>query len=259
MPALDPDYINRAAPPGSLRYFALLYTPVDQRDLLTSLFVIETEIRASIHAAHEVAHTRLQWWRGEIDRLVNRNAQHPATKVLQSSLPNADFAILHELIVAADMDMARMTYNNAAELNAYLERSGGVVLQIAAQRDDQDVRKAGALIRRVETLRDLSLDARAGRIYWPLDELDARKIELDQLRGERSSDAVRALIAAEVARLHSEFGALNTTLRPVRVLTELHAKLLRRIERANHDVFTQRHELGPLEKVWTAWRAARRF
>ena len=83
---LDPDYINRAAPPGSMRYFALLYAPVEQRELLTALFVIDAEIRASAtQVAHEVAHTRLQWWRAEVDRLINRNAQHPATQVVQAA------------------------------------------------------------------------------------------------------------------------------------------------------------------------------
>src|SRR3982751_3967640 len=107
---LDLDYIRRAAPSGSMRYFALLYSPADFRELLSALFVIEFEIRSSTNAAHEVAHTRMQWWRGEIDRLINRDAQHPATLVLQSAIPHANFSLLHEVLTAADMDLARMTF-----------------------------------------------------------------------------------------------------------------------------------------------------
>jgi len=256
MTVLDPDYTNRAAPPGSMRYFALLYTSSAQRDLLTALFVIDSEIRASARqVAHEVAHTRLQWWRAEIDRLINRNAQHPATQVVQASLPNADFAVLHELLVAADMDVVRMTYNNATELNAYLERSGGTPWQLVNA--NADAPRVGALIRRVETLRDLVVDARDGRIYWPLDELAAAHIPIDELHSGKTSDALRALVAVECARIRTAFGTVSGP-RPLVVLAQLHSKLLARIERANHDVFTQRHELGPLEKTWTAWRAARR-
>ena len=47
-------------------------------------------------------------------------------------------------------------------------------------------------------------------------------------------------------------------LRPVLVLAELHRKLLDRIAARNYDVATERVELGPLQKPWTAWRAARR-
>ena len=54
-----------------MRYFALLYTPAEHRDALSALFVIDTELRDSAaSASHDVAHTRLQWWRAEIDRLV---------------------------------------------------------------------------------------------------------------------------------------------------------------------------------------------
>jgi len=59
-------------------------------------------------------------------------------------------------MTAADMDVARMTYNKTSELNAYLERSGGI-LELFAFEASLDirsrVRKLGAHIRRVETLR----------------------------------------------------------------------------------------------------------
>jgi len=256
---LDPDYIKRAAPPGSMRYFALLYAAADQRELLTALFVIDAEIRASAtHAAHEVAHTRLQWWRAEIDRLINRNAQHPATQVVQAALPTADFSILHELLVAADMDVSRMTYNNSSELNGYLERSGGVLQLAVSDNQRKQARQLGALIRRVETLRDLSMDVRDGRAYWPLDQLEAEKVTIEHLRSPHPSNATNSLLAGETARIGRKFEELEASSRPLAVLARLHAQLLRRIERAHHDVFTQRHELGPLEKIWTAWRAARR-
>src|SRR5437868_15335377 len=106
---LEDSLINRAAPPGSLRYFALLYTPEPLRDAVTALYVIDAEIRESAQSAnHDVAHTRLQWWRQEIDRLVNANPQHPATRTLNSlaSFDRKNFSRLHELLVAADMDLA---------------------------------------------------------------------------------------------------------------------------------------------------------
>ncbi len=258
MSALESDFLNRAAPPGSMRYFALLYASAKQRESLTALFVIDAEIRASTLAAHEVAHTRLQWWRAEIDRLVNRNAQHPATQTLQAAMPAAEFSILHELLMAADMDMAHMTYNTGPELNAYLHRSGGAIFELASRSTDGNARRAGALIRRVETLRDLTIDSRNGRVYWPLDELENRKISIEQLARGQSTDAIRRLLATEIARLRAEFDVLQILYRPLIVLAKLHVQLLNRIERANCDVFSQRHELGPWKKSWTAWRAARR-
>src|SRR3989337_1986848 len=113
MTGIDDSLINRAAPPGSMRYFSLLYTPEDRRDAVLALYVIESEIRESSRiASHDVAHTRLQWWRGETDRLVNGNPQHPATRVLcdRGLGDRGVFNKLHEVLVAADMDLARMTF-----------------------------------------------------------------------------------------------------------------------------------------------------
>jgi len=260
MNSLD-DYLNRAAPHGSMRYFALLYAAPEQRDALQALFVIDNEIGASVTSAHEVAHTRMQWWRGEIDRLVNRNAQHPATKSLQSVLPDADFSQLHELLAAADMDLAHMTYNTAAELDAYLARSS-TALHFAAY-NTAHARELASWIRRVETLRDLAADVRDGRLYWPLDELDAAGVTLDALRTNKMTDTIRGVLAAETQRLDARYQVLQkqsdgTTLRPIAVLAELHRNLLGRIASNGYDVLSQRHELGPFKKVWTAWRAARR-
>jgi len=72
-----PPMNDRGAPPGSLRYFAVLFAPAAVRPQLEALYSFEAEIRDTVAAAHEVAHTRLQWWRGEIDRLA---AGHPGIR-----------------------------------------------------------------------------------------------------------------------------------------------------------------------------------
>jgi 15-cis-phytoene synthase len=188
-------------------------------------------------------------------------------QIIQTARANADFANLHEMLVAADMDLTRMTYNTPKELDAYLERSGGAILEFLPGIDDSEgrrkARSLGKLIRRVETLRDLAMEARAARVYWALDELEDKQIAIEQLRATTPSEQTRTLIATESHRIQRDIEAAvvqldHPGLRPIAVLAGLHAKLLRRIERAHHDVFTQRHELRPIEKVWTAWRVARR-
>jgi len=264
MSALDVDYVNRAAPPGSMRYFALLYTEPKHRDTLTALFVIDAEIRTSAAQVHEVAHARLEWWRGEIDRLIHRNPQHPATRLLQSIAPTADYSNLQDLITAAAMDLAQMTYQTRTELNGYLERSGCVPAIFAnmVAAACESIREVGGLIRRAETLRDLTMDARAGRIYWPLDELPTRHVTIEQLQAGTKSSEVQELFASELTtteqKLDTAAKSINSSaLRPLVVMARLHARLLERIARANYDIVDHRYELGAVDKVWTAWRAAR--
>lgn len=271
---IDESFLNRAAPPGSMRYFSLLYAPTDKRDAIAALYVIDAEIRESARSpSHDVAHTRLQWWRAEVDRLVNGAPQHPATRLLFERHPaeRRSLAKLHELLVAADMDLARMTYNNESELNAYCSRSGGAVHELIAEQLGGTELPAlsralahtlGIGVRQTEILRDVRQDVRDGLIYLPLDMLEHRGVVPSALDTMEISDKARSALRtfADNVRARLQTPTRDTdgaALRPILVLAALHLRLLDRIARRNYDV-ASRVELGPVEKPWVAWRAARR-
>jgi 15-cis-phytoene synthase len=276
MSAIDASLTNRAAPAGSMRFFSLLYAPEERRDAVLALYVIEAEVRESSRSAsHDVAHTRMMWWRAEVERLVNGNPQHPATKVLLDHTPGdrSVFSKLHEVLAAADMDLARMTYTNQQELRAYCSRSGGAIQElIAAQLAvpdalDESTRaaanKLGVGIRLTEMLRDLRQDAYDGNVYLPLDLLDKHDAKPEQLRARevdpKLKEALRTFRGNAIAELDlPRRGPQTQHLRPTFVLAALHRKLLDHIAGRNYDVASQRMELGPVQKPWTAWRAARR-
>lgn len=275
--ALDSSLVYQAAPPASMRYFALLYTPAERRDVLAALFVVDAEIRAAARSSsHDVAHTRLRWWRDEIDRLVHGVAQHPATRLLQERhrAPRSSLAKLHELLVATDMDLARMTYLNEREVRAYCARSAGALTQLMAEEllpnDSVDsatltaANSIGVGIRLTEIVRDLRQDAHEGRIYVPLDELERRAIAPERLDApELDAGAKEVLALLSRSARTSLLTALpdartHESLRPLRVLAALHARLLKRIAACNYDVGTERIELSAFQKPWIAWREARR-
>lgn len=276
MSALDNELINRAAPPGSMRYFSLLYSPEERRDSVLALYVIDTEIRESAKSAsHDVAHTRLTWWRAETDRLVNGNPQHPATRLLheRASGDLSVFSKLHEVIAAADMDLARMTFTNEQELRAYCSRSAGAIQELVASQLaapaslDEAARAAanrlGVGIRLTEVVRDLRQDAYDGNVYLPLDLLDKHELKHDHLRARevdpKLKEALRIVRSTAISELElPPRGPQSEHLRPIYVLAALHRKLLDRIAARNYDVATERIELGPLQKPFAAWRAARK-
>lgn len=273
---IDAGLINRTAPPGSMRYFSLLYSPEQHREIVLALYAIETEIRESAKSAsHDVAHTRLTWWRAEADRLINANPQHPATRLLfeRTSGDRAVFNKLHEVLAGADMDLARMTFSNQQELRAYCSRSGGAIQELIASllvrpgALDETTRaaanKLGVGIRMAEMVRDLRQDAYDGNVYLPLDLLDKHELKTEHLRARevdpKLKDVLRSIRENAIAELElPSRGPQTEHLRPIYVLAALHRKLLDRIAAHNYDVASQRIELGPLQKPWTAWRAARR-
>jgi 15-cis-phytoene synthase len=272
--SLDDSLVNRAAPPGSMRYFSLLYAPTDRRELLLALYVIDAEIRESAQSAnHDVAHTRLQWWRAEVDRLVNGSPQHPAMRVLNDSpvTHRASFSKLHEALAAADMDLARMTYSNMRELRAYSSRSGGAIQELMAaqlvaplpleEAARTTANRIGVGVRESEMLRDLRQDAYAGRLYLPQDRLDGHKVTLEDLRSREVAPHLKAALRefkdAVQEELQSALASISAPLRPLAVLAALHRRLLQRIAARGYNVAESRIELGPIEKPWVAWRTAR--
>jgi 15-cis-phytoene synthase len=271
---LDSALVDRAVPAGSMRFQAWLYTPKVHRDVIAALFLIEAELRDTARAPHEVAHIRLQWWREEIDRLIAHKAQHPATRVLQAAArPDSDFKVLHEVALSAAQELANATYETDAELNQYLRGGLGGLFTLAAQHLSNAATaqlfdaasQLGAFIRQVEITRDLRQDFHHGRLFLPLANLDELNIEYQALQSDEWPDSFVQLLKTRSKQQLAAYQTLRQgllssekqALRPLLVLSELHARMLQIIACNPALHLRQRVELSPIRKLWTAWRAAR--
>jgi phytoene synthase len=271
---LDRSLITRALPPGSMRYFAWLYTPSEQRDVIAALFVIEAELYDSARARHEVAHHRLQWWRDEIDQLKVGKARHPATQALQTLAGKPiDFQPLHSTLLSTTQELAHATYETEAELSRYFQDGLGNLLATAVHYLSNQpsvtlidaAKQLGAFIRHCEVIRDMRPDLRQGRLFLPLAALDALHLDYEQLQSDNWPETFVQLLHNRCVQALSEFKTLKQslltdekrTLRPLLVLAELHAVMLQTLS-TDPAAYTQsRIELSPLRKLWIAWRAAR--
>jgi 15-cis-phytoene synthase len=276
--SLDATMIARAAPPGSMRYLATLFTPEPKRALIDALYVVESEIlEAARSASHDAAHTRLNWWRTEIDRLLHATPQHPAARELRTLADSGrvNLELFNDVLTAAEMELARFTFANAVELRAYARRCGGVLQRlitawvaapgIASPESLDCSERLGAAIRSVETLRDLRQDAADGRVFIPLDTLDRYGVAMEDLGRPGVTPPLRALLAQWYLQISQDIEAALANLprlergpsRHSIVLARLHQRLLERIRAREYDVASRRTELGGFERVWVAWRAAR--
>lgn len=271
---LDNTLIDRAAPTGSMRYFSLLYAGAEQRRFLAPLYVIDAELHESSRAPHEVAHTRLQWWQEEIQRLSQRRPQHPATRALLQLAPGLEFDGLQDALLAAAMDLACATFDSEDELTQYFRRSSGALFELAARHflhnhmSEQALlaaRESASLVRQTETLRDLRRDVYQGRVYLPLSTLDQAQLTVETLKHDPWPGTLVQLLQSrshqQLLNFHTARAAMmrdeRTALRPLLVLAGLHARLAQRMVRQNFSRSHTRVELHPLDKVWTAWRSAR--
>ena len=267
------DRVRDAVPAGSLRHLAVLFSGSAERPLLEAIYAYDAELQRIVQgSSHEAAHARLQWWRGELDRLAGGRPDHPLARTL---LPlrgrrDVDLGLLHEMLVAADLDLARLTYLSWQELDAYLFRSSGapqtlIAAVLAGERDlspaeREFARRLGAAVRQARMLRDFPRDVAHGRLYAPLQALEAAGID-PQSFGRSPDPAGAAFVTDWRQRVRREFDALPALLadaahrqaqRHGLVLAELHGRRLRR----GDGPAGSRRDLGPLARLWTAWRTA---
>jgi phytoene synthase len=268
--------------PHSARYFALLYSPPSQRLALDALFGIEREIFESLRPGldHQVAHSRLQWWREECERAVAGRPVHPLTRALVDALTGTgappQLAGLSGLVDAAVWDLAGATFESRRELTAYCERWSAAMIGPFAPRQAADGGGAsvlrianwstlGAAMREIEMLSHLAREAHYGRLRVPLDELDSAKADPGVLAEPPWPAGVAALLRARHESLRDEItralGEVDRAQQPGLRGLLVWAALLRRASQRTERALPDRLRPGRFDGVadaFFAWRIARR-
>ncbi len=121
--------------------------------------------------------------------------------------------------------------------------------------------RTGVAFQLTNILRDVSEDAGRGRIYLPLQDIEANLISVEQLalavQKRERPDAVIKLLAQEAARAR-EFYASAEELLPLIdrdsraalwVLVTIYRELLERIAARNYDVFSERVSVPTFKKM----------
>ncbi len=265
---------QKAGPPGSALYYALLQLPPSKRDAAYAVHAFCQEI-ADIHAAvHDpgVAHAKLDWWRQELARLFSGAPAHPVARALAPVIDNARLnraqfeAILH----GAEMDLSQMRYLDFAGLSHYCDAAGGAPAELASHIYGFDNDSTPALARALghaitlgRRVTDAGVDARAGYVYFPIDELQRFGVTAADLQNGKYSPAFVELMKFQHERASQAIAnaarAIPQTDRrrqkPLLALASLQLALMDEVAASDYQVLHQRIDLTPLRKFWRAWRA----
>jgi phytoene synthase len=196
------------------------------------------------------------------------------TRSLHEVAGSRDWSLLHEALAGADLDLSCLTYATDAELGAYLYRSCGALHILAAslaapEAGPADVRQFGSatgrLVRTAEILRDIGRDARAGRVFVPLERLERHRIDVVALQARLLGEPARACLRELARNARSDWDTAKQSTPPAlrqaatgqRVLAGLHLALLDELERRDFDVGETRYEVQPWRRLWSGWRSAR--
>lgn len=183
-------------------------------------------------------------------------------------------SLLDELIAGTTSDLkanpgdAPDTYATFADLYRYCYLVASVVglvcIRIFGYTDpaaEKLAEETGVAFQLTNILRDVAEDAERGRVYLPLEDLARHNVTLDTIlhrkKGAPPSANERALLADIGRRAEAYYSSADKLLplidresRPAMwVLVSIYHALLRRIERADYDVFSHRAGVPTVQKV----------
>ncbi len=268
---------DKAARSGSSFYYAFLFLPTPRRAAITAFYAFCREVDDVVDetADPSVAATKLQWWRSEVAQAYAGTPSHPVMKALMPLASDFDITASHlnAVIDGCQVDLEQTRFLDFLALQRYCHLVAGVVGEVAANifgrsqaATVQYAHRLGQAMQLTNIIRDVGDDARRGRIYLPVSELQRFDVKAHELLKRDApwgySERFTALMRFQAERAHAAYDAALALLpevdrepqKPGLMMANIYRTLLREIETQDFQVLHQRTSLTPLRKLWIATR-----
>ncbi|MCL2162577.1 MAG: presqualene diphosphate synthase HpnD [Betaproteobacteria bacterium] len=262
---------NKAATSGSSFYYSFMFLDPARREAITALYAFCREVDDVVDECRDPApaHARLDWWRQEVERVFDATPTHPVGLALQEICPSFGLSRerLLEIVDGMAMDLHNRRYADFPALQDYCYHVASVVGLLSATifgvsdpRTLEYAHDLGMALQLTNIIRDVGEDARRGRIYLPIDELQRFDVSEADILSAHASDNFRKLMAFQAERAEAYYeqalaklpAADRKNQRPGLVMAAIYRALLRKIVRGGFRVLDRRTSLTPLRKVWLA-------
>lgn len=275
-PNVTPDQYceDKAAQSGSSFYYSFRFLPLQTRLAITALYAFCREVDDVVDETHDdnVARATLNWWRAEVANLYAGTPQHPVTRALKPhverlALPREQ---LLQIIDGMEMDLTQARYNSFADLKEYCYLVASVVGLLSARIFGVTdpacyiyAEKLGLAFQLTNIIRDVGEDARRGRIYLPVEELQRFNVPAADIQAYRETDAFKSLMLFQIERAENYYAEALAALpkadrkaqRAGLVMAAIYRATLVEIKRDGpQKVLNQRLSLTPIRKLWLAWK-----
>lgn len=254
--------------------FATRFFPVDLRRAAHAVywFCYYTRRLASQAENPEQGRSDLDSWgwmvaaglRGEL-------ARHPVLDIFLDTVDHR--AIPHELplemIEGVRMDLDQTRYASFSQLRGRCHRVTGTVAlmmtHVVGFRGPATDYMAdlGLAIELTAILRDVGEQLALGRIYLPLDEMEAAGYSVADAEAQVRNDAFRKLMQFQADRARSYYQKTEPGLKlldqrgrfAMKTAFDIYRKTLRHIEASDFDVFHRRPAVPAVERAWITARS----
>lgn len=264
---------EKAAASGSSFYYAFLFLPPPRRAAITAFYAFCREVDDVVDEVHDpgVASTKLAWWRKEVASSFAGQPSHPAMKALMPHVADYDIRAEHLIAVieGCQMDLEQSRYLDFPGLERYCHLVAGVVGEVASgifgrteASTVQYAHKLGLAMQLTNIIRDVGDDARRGRVYLPVSELQRFDVKAHEVLNRGYSERFTALMKFQAERAHRLYDEALALLpeadrkaqKPGLMMANIYRTLLREIEAGGFQVLHQRISLTPVRKLWIAAR-----
>ena len=258
---------------GSSFYYSFLFLPPERRRAITALYAFCREVDDTVDETTDgsVARIKLAWWRTEVSKMYSGTPTHPVMLALQPHIATYQLEEKHLLAIVdgMEMDLDQSRYLDYAGLQRYCWHVAGVVGILSASifgyTNPQTLayaEKLGLAFQLTNIIRDVGDDARKGRIYLPVNDLQQFGVTANDLLKLQHSDKFEALMRFQAERAQAIYDEALALLpkedrraqRPGLMMAAIYRTLLDEIQRDGFHVLNQRISLTPLRKLWLAWK-----
>jgi len=259
---------------GSSFYWSMRLLPRAKRDAMYAIYAFCREVDdiADGDALPAAKLAELQGWRAEIAALFAGRPSRPTTCALalavsRFDLPRAEF---DAMIDGMEMDAGeRMRAPSLAELERYCRCVAGAVGMLSVQvfgtrgpRLEQGALALGEALQLTNILRDLTEDARRGRLYLPRELLQRHCISGSDPGLVLAHQALPKVCAALAERARQRFADAERLLaagdrrqlRPALVMMQVYRRTLERLIARGWQRLDQPVRVARPERLWLALR-----
>jgi phytoene synthase len=223
-------------------------------------------------ARPELSKLDLDRWEDQVNRgLRGQLARNPVLEVFLDTVERHKIPhrFATDLIEGARMDLDHARYRSFAELREYCHRTSGTLSVLMAHLIGyrgpalEYMADLGLAMELTSILRTMGNALARGRIYLPLDEIEAFGYSEAELYQHERNSAFRTLMGFQAERARSFYRRVAPGLDlldrrgrfAVRVAYDLSVSTLGRIEASDFDVFQRRPNLPVVERYWITARS----
>lgn len=193
------------------------FLSVEKRNAITVLYAFCRELDDVVDGCTDpnVAQITLNWWRSDLEKVFNNEMpEHPVHQVLKDIRANFDLPKneFEALIDGMQMDLEQARYGSFDELKLYCHRVAGVVgcliariLGFSNPKTLEYADKMGLALQLTNIIRDVGEDARQGRIYLPIEEMQKFDVPANVIMQCKPTDNFAKMMQFQVNRARETY------------------------------------------------------